>query len=251
MAKGRGLKGQKWSEEKQAWYYPEGVVPAPPKEKKKKEQMVSLSEVEKLLEKQSREFEAKLAKSANIDPKSMQSIDKTEIPESDLLPEPVYYYAWGRTLGVSGYTLKGRPVLSPYGRPIKLQRLVPDIIFNAQGDREELEKCGIAIWSKREIEFIENSLLFKSGAIRKQLTSLNREDYTTQNVRMQAMAIVSKLTPQELITKCKDRQIKDVEDFGQMQMLLIDSIYKESVGKLKHIQQDVAERSAKEYAKVQ
>ena len=102
--------------------------------------LVSMETVEKLLEKQKAEFKSELEKvkaeshNNNIDGRKYQPIDKTEIPDSDLLDKPVFYYAWGRSLTLSGYVMRGRAVNPPYARPIKLKSLPPDIAFEQAGN---------------------------------------------------------------------------------------------------------------------
>jgi len=258
-SKGKALKGQKWDKEKKCWYFPEGVQPPAQKPVVKKEQKglavkidapITAGEVAEIVN-QALEQERKArgittqvdAPRYNGDAERHLPIATTDITDEDALEKPVNYFAWNRMVYIDSYVDKGRVKNPPYNRPIVLSPMPPLVDTDERGERKELQRCMVEIWSKSQVHFIETHPMFSAGLIMKDASELRTEDIKYIHLKTQVIASVARMAKTELITQCRGRQIVGLDnDFDKMRNKLIESMCKEITNQNKA----KAEKMAKE-----
>ena len=258
MGRGKGQKGQKWDNEKQCWYFPEGVsaIATPQKDMPKAVDGFSpeqLAQIGNLLKEQRESIlsETRQGNSNFIDTSRSQPIDRSEIPESDLLEKPKKYFRLNSWASFDSYLDRGKVIKAPYTDkeghtlPIIFKNIPPDAIIDQEtGYRKETRKCMAEIWSKKECAFIENSLLFLTGDICLKESDLNKMNSQSTMLRSSVISRISKMTETDIAIECKGRQITPKGDFNANRKALIESLCRDIAGEKRSISESIAGANA-------
>lgn len=256
-AKGKALKGQKWDKEKKCWYFPEGVQPPAQKSIVKEEKKGPIADIDapitagQVAEIVSLALEKDRATRGgtpiadapkyNGDVERHLPIAVTDITDEDALEKPVNYFAWNRLVYIDSYVDKGRTKNPPYNRPIVLNPMPPLVDTDERGERKELQRCMVEVWSKSQVNFIETHPMFSAGLIMKDASELRTEDIKYIHLKTQVIASVARMAKSELITHCRGRQIVGLDnDFEKMRNKLIESMCKEIMNQSKQKAQKMA-----------
>lgn len=252
-------KGQKFNKVTRKWEFPEGFVPVEETVVKLADASkgVSAEEVAKIvneaLAKQKAEIlsETRQGNSNFIDTSRSQPIDRSEIPESDLLENPKRYFRLGIWSSFDSYLDRGKVIKAPYTDkdghtlPIIFKTIPPDAIIDQEtGYRKETRKCMAEIWSKKECAFIENSLLFIAGEILLEESDLKKENAQSSLLRSSIISRISKMTQSEIMLECKGRQLKPTSDFDTNRKNLIESLCRDIAGEKRSISEAIAGANA-------
>lgn len=172
-------------------------------------------------------------------------MSSNEIPEEDLLPAPVRYWAWGRYHGLFGYTYMGQTMNTPYERPIEFRPLPAIRGKDSNGQNTRTEWCSVEIWSKKMVAWLEkhpefNQVFFKSTG------DLYKTDLSLTNHKLKSVMEVSRLNHHQIAEKLQQRGLSVSDDFHKMQAELIDVLAKEALHGQHAMSTEIASRNAKE-----
>ena len=99
--------------------------------------------------------------SVSFDPiVGMAPIDVSEIDPDDYVKTPVEFFAWCHSTNIWDDIRQGRPVKTPYRRPIRFKHLYR-VVKTSEGRGKIVQSvCRVVLHSKKEIEFVRSHTLF-------------------------------------------------------------------------------------------
>jgi hypothetical protein len=154
-------------------------------------------------------------------------VAREQIDPSDVLDEPVFYFAYKSQYSIFGDKRQGQDLKTPYGTPIKFEkelRMVKN--KNSRYEKEILAVCKAKVLSKKEMEFMESHSL-KDITFFRDMNTQTTTHAAYAEVLSQVSMELSRMTQHQVVTRARDMDIAASRDIDGMKRELIHKIAKE------------------------
>lgn len=153
-------------------------------------------------------------------------VAREQIDPSDVLEEPVFFFAYKSQYSIFGDKRQGQDLKTPYGTPIKFEkefRIIKN--KNSRYEKEILAVCKAKVLSKKELEFMENHSLRDITFFRDMNTASSTQAAYAE-VLSQVSMEMSRMSQHQVVTRARDEGIPASRDIDGMKRELIHLVAK-------------------------